>query len=130
MPEELAILDADESQFTTLLMQLPSRDFVRKGWIEDEYTPRVLTLASDVIPDDTFVRFEGEMAWVRRNDWIWLQHSGESLLIINALEGCWSVERASDRQERTFAPAGSRAIIVATGIEDLSECRQIYPCGG
>ena len=28
MPEELAILDADESQFVPLLMQLPLKDFI------------------------------------------------------------------------------------------------------
>lgn len=50
MREEITMLDQDNSQFTTMLMKLPSekaRSF-KVEWLEDQYMPRLATLAAAV----------------------------------------------------------------------------------
>lgn len=48
MENEFRLLDPDESQFMTMLGRLPSKPAIREkvNWLEDEYFPRLTTLAA------------------------------------------------------------------------------------
>src|SRR5215471_20658150 len=88
MDNEIKMLDLDTTQFTTMLMELSSREGTRErvDWLEDEYFPRLVNLqtapasaVSGTTASFTFAASEGLI--LRIGDLVRNQISGEAFRV-------------------------------------------------
>src|SRR5579862_6805935 len=96
MRNEFYELDPDDSQFTTLLVKLGTREAVREKieWLEDQLRPRLLTLAASAASADTAITVAaGQGAYLAVDDTLRLLNSGELLHVTGITSDTIAVDR-------------------------------------
>lgn len=88
MDNEIKMLDIDTTQFTTMLMELASRQATRErvDWLEDEYFPRLVTLSASAASavsgtTGTLAFSAGDGSVLRVGDLVRNQVSGEAFRV-------------------------------------------------
>ena len=96
MRNEFYELDPDDSQFTTLLVKLGTREAVREKieWLEDQIRPRLLTLAASAASADSAITVSsGQGAYLAVDDTLRLLNSGELLHVTGITSDTIAVDR-------------------------------------
>lgn len=97
MNEEIAMLDPDTTQFTTMLMQLGSKPAVREkiNWLEDELFPRLSGLAASATSAATTLTVTtNQGAYFRARDLVRNANTGEMYLVTSISTDTLTVTRA------------------------------------
>jgi hypothetical protein len=120
MASKVANLDADTSQFTTMLMQLPvseAKSF-KEEWEEDVYLPTNTALSATAAAADTVLNVTtSEGYYGKPGDVIKIVQTGEACLITTAYASAWSVTRCIGSVTAATAASGTvnGGIIIVSG---------------
>jgi hypothetical protein len=120
MASKVANLDADTSQFTTMLMQLPvseAKSF-KEEWEEDVYLPTNTALSATAAAADTVLNVTtSEGYYGKPGDVIKIAQTGEACLITTAYASAWSVTRCIGSVTAATAASGTTlgGIIIISG---------------
>lgn len=117
MDPKIGMKQDDTAQFMTILNKLPSRaaNQVKCNWLEDEYMPIRSTLASGSITaaGQTAISVAaGEGAYFRVNDVLYVEDSGEKLLITGITTDALTVTRSIGGVAATTAASGTGVVLV------------------
>ncbi len=117
MDPKIGMKQDDTAQFMTILNKLPSRSAtqVKCNWLEDEYMPIQSTLASGSITAAGQVNISvasGEGAYFRVNDVLYLEASGEKILITAINGDALTVTRSIGGVAATTATSGTGVLLV------------------
>jgi hypothetical protein len=97
MSEKIGVLQPDDTQFTTMLMQLGAKDATREkvNWLTDEYLPRTSALAlSATSADTTFTVTSGHgNTRFRVDNIVRVMETGEAVLVTGVAANSISVTR-------------------------------------
>lgn len=86
MRDQIAMLDTDDTQFTTMLMdsrlQKEKANSFKEEWLEDQYVPRLSTLGATAASGDTAITTAtGEGVYFRAGDIVRNAVTGEAMLV-------------------------------------------------
>lgn len=115
MDNEIKMLDPDESQFTTMLMQLGSSPAVREqiNWLEDQLFPRLSALAASALSSATTVTVTtGQGAYFRAKDIVRVASTGEAFSVTSISTDTLTVVRALGGVAAASAASGVDLLIV------------------
>lgn len=115
MDNQIKMLDPDESQFTTMLMQISSKDSVREqiNWLEDQLFPRLSALAASAASaDTTLVVTTGQGAYFRAKDIVRIATTGEAVSVTSISTDTLTVVRALGGVTAASAASGGDLLIV------------------
>jgi hypothetical protein len=114
MDNEIAMLDKDNTQFTTMLMRVSSKPAIssKVEWLEDELFPRLDTLSVSASNSMTQLLFSNP-SYFRVGDVVRLAASGEAVTITAAANGASiGVTRSTGAVAAASVAAGSDAVII------------------
>jgi len=110
MDEQVAMLDKDTSQFTTMLMKLsPSiaRSF-KEEWMEDELLPKNTALSASAASADTALSITtNEGSYAKVGDIVLIVQTGEHVRITTGGASAWTVVRAIGSVAAATAASGT-----------------------
>lgn len=110
MDDRIAMLDADTSQFSTMLMKLPvatAKSF-KEQWQEDQYLPKNTALAATAGTADTTVTLTtGEGNYAKVGDTVLVVQTGERVRITGVSASAWTVVRAIGTVAAASAASGT-----------------------
>jgi len=117
MDPKIGMKQDDTAQFMTILNKLPSRSAnqVKCNWLEDEYMPIQSTLASGSITAAGQVNISvaaGEGAYFRVNDVLYLEASGEKVLITAISTDAMTITRSIGGVAAATAASGTGVLLV------------------
>jgi len=115
MAPDIAMLDPDTSQFITILQKLPSRvsTQVKVNWLEDQLFPNYTTLASSASSADTVLNVAtGTGVYARTGDILFLEASGEKVLVVSVSTDAITVTRALGGVAAASAQTGTGVLVV------------------
>src|SRR5690348_17078523 len=87
MRDQIAMLDTDDSQFTTMLMDSrlskEKANSFKEEWLEDVYMPRLSTLGANITAagDVTITTATNEGLYFRAGDIVRIAVTGEAVLV-------------------------------------------------
>lgn len=115
MAPDIAMLDPDTSQFMTILQKLPSRvaTQVKVNWLEDQLFPNYSSLANSAASGDTsLVVATGEGAYFRAQDIVFIESTGEKVIVSSVSSDTLTVARALGGTAAATADTGVGLLIV------------------
>lgn len=116
MDPEMRLLDADESQYSTLVMNTRSRGTGREKfqWIETEIFPRLVTAAALYLVGDTAVTLSaGQGANIRIGDVLRNMAKGDALWVTNVVGDVLTVVRNVGTKAAVAGAAGDTFLIMS-----------------
>jgi hypothetical protein len=116
MDPEIAMLDPDSSQFTTMLMRVArsEAESTKSEWLEDEYFPRLSSVASGGATDGaTIVVAAGEGTYFRAGDLFRNAKTGVAKRVVSVATDTLTVTLALGRV--AFAAASAADQLLITG---------------
>lgn len=120
MDEEVGTEDVDNTQFTTMMMKLPSttaKSF-KQEWLEDVYLPRGTALSASASSADTFLSVTtNEGAYLKIGDIVKIVVSGEAVRVTAAQASGFSCVRAIGSVGAASAASGGGAggLLIVSG---------------
>ncbi len=115
MDDVIAMLDPDESQFTTMLMRVSrsGADSTKVEWLEDELFPRLSSVAGGGYTNvaATIVVAAGEGIYFRVNDIIRNAKTGEAMRVTAIATDTLSVDRGLGRVAAAAGAAADQILI-------------------
>lgn len=118
MSEKIGLLQPDDTQFTTMLMKLASKDATREkiNWLTDEYLPRTSALAASAASADTVFTVTTGHGNTRfaPNQVVRVMETGEALLITAVAANSVTATRSWGDVAAASAQTGSNLVIVGT----------------
>jgi hypothetical protein len=120
MAEQVAALDTDTTQFTTMLMRLPEKTAAsfKEEWLQDVFLPRNTALsASATSADTTFALTTNEGAYAKVGDTFKFVQTGEAIRITGVSASAWTGVRAIGSVSAASAVSGTSlgGIIILSG---------------
>ena len=115
MDNEIKMLDPDESQFTTMLMQIGSSTAVREqiNWLEDQLRPRLSALAASATSAATTVTVTtGQGAYFRAHDIVRVATTGEAFSVTSISTDTLTIVRGLGGVTAASAASGGDLLIV------------------
>jgi len=116
MANEFAELDPDDSQFTTLLVKLGTRQAVREkiSWLEDELRPRISALAASAASSVTALTVTGGQGntYFAADDIVRNLVSGELMHVTGTAASSITVERNIGTHSTTANTGASDALFI------------------
>jgi hypothetical protein len=115
MDEDIAFLDPDQSQFTTMLMKVARSDAfsTKSEWLEDEYFPRLSSVASGGGSDGaTITVAAGEGAYFRAGDIVRNARTGQAVSVTSVATDTLTVSIHLGRVAFAAAAASDQLLIV------------------
>lgn len=115
MDDVISYLDPETSQFTTMLMQIASKDaFSSKvEWLEDELFPRLSSLAASATSAETALTVAtGEGDFFRAGDVVRIATTGEAIHIDSVASDVLSVDRSVGSVAAASATSGVQLVII------------------
>lgn len=116
MDPEMRMLDEDESQFSTLVMNTRSKETRREkfNWREKEMFPRLVTVGTSYLVGDTSVTLSaGQGANVRINDVLRNMARGDALWVTNVVGDVLTVVRNVGVRAAVAGTAGDTLLIMS-----------------
>jgi hypothetical protein len=116
MDEEMAALDADESQYSTLIMNTSSEETTREkfNWLEKDIFPRLVTVGTSYLVGDTAVTLTaGQGANVRIGDVLRNMARGDALWVTNVVGDVLTVVRNVGVKAAVAGTAGDTMLIMS-----------------
>lgn len=120
MDEQVAELDRDTTQFTSMLMKLPvatAKSF-KEEWMEDQFLPRNTALSATAASGDTTLSITtNEGYYAKANDIGKFVQTGEAFRITGVGASAWTVVRAIGSVSAATAASGTGqgGIIIVAG---------------
>lgn len=88
-------------------------------WIEDDYTPRVTTLAASLIPGgDTLTVPVEAQTWIREGDIVRVESTREAMWIRSADGPIFKVMRQLGSRMQRLAAPGDMLVIISSGMSE------------
>lgn len=120
MAEQVAQLDVDNTQFTTLLMKLPesTASSFKEEWEEDQFLPKNTALAATAASADTTLTVTtNEGSYAKVGDIGKFVQTGEAFRITTVGASAWTVVRAIGSVSAATAASGTTqgGIIIVSG---------------
>lgn len=120
MDTQVAMLDKDTSQFSTMLMKLPEATAAsfKEEWLEDQYNPRNTALSASATSADTNLAVtSNEGSYAKVGDIGKFVQTGEAFRITTVAASAWTVVRAIGSVAAATAAAGTTngGIIIIAG---------------
>lgn len=115
MAPEIAMLQKDLTQFTTMLMKVRSRaaSSSEVEWLEDELFPRLSAVAATAATADTTIDVTtGEGAYFRDKDIVRVTTTGEVVRVTSVSTDTLTVVRGIGSTSATTAATGAEMIII------------------
>src|SRR5690242_15313461 len=115
MKNEFAELDPDDSQFTTLLVKLGTRQAVREKieWLEDQLRPRLSALAASATSAATSITVtSGQGVYFAADDIVRNLASGELMHVTNVATDTLTVERNIGTHSTTASTGASDHLLI------------------
>lgn len=115
MQDDIAMLDPEVSQFTTMLMKLGTQEAVREkiNWLEDELFPRLSALAASATSAATSITVtSGQGAYFRARDIVRNALTGEAYLVTAVSTDTLTVTRAIGAVSAASSASGADLLIV------------------
>lgn len=115
MRDEIAMLDVDDTQFTTMLMKLPSEAATsfKTEWFEDQYVPGLSALSASVASTDTtYSLTTNEGAYFIAGDLLINAQTLEVALITTAGASSATVTRGIGAVAAASSPSGAQIVRV------------------
>lgn len=116
MDPEMRMLDEDESQYSTLVMNTRSRETRREkfNWLEKEIFPRLVTVGTSYLVGDTSVTLSaGQGANVRIGDVLRNMARGDALWVTNVVGDVLTVVRNVGVTAAVAGTAGDTMLIMS-----------------
>lgn len=116
MDPEMRMLDADESQYSTLVMNTRSTETRREkfNWLEKEIFPRLVTVGTSYLVGDTSVTLSaGQGANVRIGDVLRNMARGDALWVTNVVGDVLTVVRNVGVKAAVAGTAGDTLLIMS-----------------
>lgn len=120
MDEEVGVEDVDNTQFTTMMMKLPSttaKSF-KQEWLEDVYLPKNTALSASAASADTFLSVTtNEGAYLKIGDVVKIVQTGEAVRVTAAQASGFSCVRAIGSAVAATAASGtvSGGLLIVSG---------------
>ncbi len=117
MRNEFYELDPDDSQFTTLLVKLGTRQAVREKieWLEDQLRPRLTTLSASALSADTTINVATNTGqYFAVNDTVRELNSGELMYVTGVTSDAVGVTRQVGGVTATTSQSGVQLFIVGS----------------
>lgn len=115
MREQIALLDQDTTQFSTMLMKLPSEraNSFKVEWMNDELMPLASGLSATAASDDTNLKLTtGEGAYFKAGHIVRIAETGEPVRVTATAASSITVVRAIDGSTAASTVSTSKLIIV------------------
>jgi hypothetical protein len=115
MSEEIAYLDPDTTQFTTMLNRIGTKDAIREkvNWLEDELFPRISALATSATSaTTTWDVTAGEGTLFRAGDIVRNAATGEAVRVTSISTDALTVVRTIGDVAAASAASGTQLVIV------------------
>jgi hypothetical protein len=116
MDPEMRMLDEDESQYSTLVMNTRNRETRREkfNWLEKELFPRLVTVGTSYLIGDTAVTLTaGQGAQVRIGDVLRNMARGDALWVTNVVGDVLTVVRNVGTKAAVAGTAGDTFLIMS-----------------
>jgi hypothetical protein len=134
MDEEIRMLDADESQFSTMTMAADSKETRREkfNWLEKEFFPRLVTAAAGgyLVGATTVNVTAGQGANVRIGDVLRNMARGDAMWVTNVVGDALTVVRNVGVTAAVAGTAGDTLLIMSNASAqgaDFGQTAQILP---
>ena len=117
MRNEFYELDPDDSQFTTLLVKLGTRQAVREKieWLEDQLRPRLLTLSASAASADTSINVTaGQGTYIAVDDTIRNLTTGELMHVTGITTDAIGVDRGIGAVAAASSASTAQLLIVGS----------------
>jgi hypothetical protein len=118
MDRQVANEDVDNTQFTTMMMKLPSstaKSF-KQEWLEDVYIPKYTALAATAATADTVLTVTtNEGTYAKVGDIAKIVQTGEAVRIVTVGASAWTVVRAIGSVAAATAATGAPGIVIVSG---------------
>ena len=117
MRDQIAMLDTDDTQFTTMLMdsrlQKEKANSFKEEWLEDQYVPRLSTLGASAASTDTAITTaSAEGFYFRAGDIVRNAVTGEAMLVtVGNTTGGFTATRGIGTVIATSSVSGADLII-------------------
>ncbi len=121
MAEDIKYLDPDESQFTTMLQQIASKEAISKkvNWLEDELFPRISSLAASATSGATTLTVAtGEGAYFRAKDVVRNALTGEAYRVTSVSDDTLTVVRSIGDVAAASSASGAELVIVSNAAKE------------
>lgn len=115
MDNEIRMLDPDQSQFSTMLMKVSSRDAInpKVEWLEDQLNPRTTTLAASATSATTSLSVAASTGqYFRAGDIVRVPNTGEAVKVASVATDTLGVTRAIGATAAASAASGVQVVIV------------------
>ncbi len=110
MDRQVGNEDVDNTQFTTMMMKLPSstaKSF-KEEWLEDVYIPKHTALAASATSaDTTFTTTTNEGSYAKVGDIIYIVQTGERIRLTGVSASAWTGVRAIGSVTAASAASGT-----------------------
>ncbi len=115
MDEEMKALDADESQYSTLIMNTNSSETRREkfNWLEKDIFPRLVTTTAYLIGDTSITLSAGQGANVRIGDVLRNMARGDAMWVTNVVGDVLTVVRNVGVKTAVAGTAGDTMLIMS-----------------